>query len=156
MLSISAKTSDFGDWSGLLTLLKSSYAYMDGRIDPASSLRHLDARGLEEKSRDELLILAKVGELLVGCCFLKPDGDHLYVGKVAVSPAHQGQGIARALFDHVIARAKQEGWNGLELQTRIELIENHTAFAAMGFCKTGESSHEGYDRPTSITMRLDF
>jgi hypothetical protein len=39
------------------------------------------------------------------------------------------------------------------LQTRVELVENHAAFSRMGFAKTGESAHPGYDRPTSITMR---
>lgn len=156
MVTISAETSGFYDWPGLLTLLRSSYAFMDGRIDPPSSLRHLNARGLEEKSEDERLVLAKDGEILIGCCFLKPACDLFYVGKVAVSPTHQGQGIGRKLITHAIGLARQEGRKGLELQTRIELVENHKAFAAMGFRKTGESSHEGYDRPTSITMRLTF
>jgi hypothetical protein len=41
----------------------------------------------------------------------------------------------------------------LELETRIELTENHAAFARMGFIKTAETSHEGFDRTTSIVMR---
>jgi len=35
----------------------------------------------------------------------------------------------------------------------VELVENHAAFAKMGFVRTGESAHPGYDRPTSITLR---
>ena len=30
--------SDFADWSAILLLLQSAFAYMDGRIDPPSSL----------------------------------------------------------------------------------------------------------------------
>ena len=41
----------------------------------------------------------------------------------------------------------------LELQTRIELTENQATFGRMGFVKTAETAHEGFDRPTSITMR---
>ena len=41
----------------------------------------------------------------------------------------------------------------LELSTRIELVENHATFARMGFAKTAETAHEGFDRPTSIVMR---
>jgi len=41
----------------------------------------------------------------------------------------------------------------LELETRIELVENHAAFAAMGFAKTEETAHTGFDRTTGITMQ---
>ncbi len=49
--------------------------------------------------------------------------------------------------------ARQTGHAVLELETRIELTENHDTFAALGFVKTGEHAHDGYDRPTFITMR---
>jgi phosphinothricin acetyltransferase len=41
----------------------------------------------------------------------------------------------------------------LELQTRVELIENHNTFSALGFEKVAETAHPGYSRPTSITMQ---
>ena len=41
----------------------------------------------------------------------------------------------------------------LELQTRVELVENQAAFLAMGFVEVGRTAHKGYDRPTSITYR---
>lgn len=41
----------------------------------------------------------------------------------------------------------------LELQTRVELIENHNIFTTLGFEKVAESAHPGYSRPTSIIMR---
>ena len=49
--------------------------------------------------------------------------------------------------------ARDAGLPYLELDTRIELVENHDAFAAMGFVTTAERAHEGYDRPTFVTMR---
>ena len=45
------------------------------------------------------------------------------------------------------------GLTTLELQSRIELLENHAAFTAMGFVKTAETAHPGYDRPTTFTFR---
>jgi hypothetical protein len=44
------------------------------------------------------------------------------------------------------------GLDHLELQTRVELTENHATFRAMGFVETGRTAHPGYDR-TSITFR---
>ena len=41
----------------------------------------------------------------------------------------------------------------LELQTRVELTENHATFRALGFVEVARTAHPGYDRPTSITFR---
>ena len=49
--------------------------------------------------------------------------------------------------------ARERGKDAIELQTRIELTANHAAFARLGFRETERTAHEGYDRPTSITMR---
>jgi hypothetical protein len=49
--------------------------------------------------------------------------------------------------------ARERGKDAIELQTRIELTTNHAAFARLGFRESGRTAHEGYDRPTSITMR---
>jgi hypothetical protein len=49
--------------------------------------------------------------------------------------------------------ARQNGKAYLELETRIELLENHKTFAALGFAKVAENAHPGFNRPTSITMR---
>ncbi len=156
MVTISVKPEDFDSWQQLLELLRVSYAYMDARIDPPSSLHRLDAALLAEKSEDETLLLATLDETLVGCCFLKASDDSLYIGKLAVDPNRQGLGIGRKLVAFAAEVAEQQGCSALELETRIELVENHRAFAAMGFRKTGESAHRGYDRPTSITMRRDL
>ncbi|WP_282610391.1 GNAT family N-acetyltransferase [Pelagibius sp. Alg239-R121] len=156
MITVREKPEDFDDWPELLDLLQESYAYMDSRIDPPSSLHRLDARSLAEKSRDEILILALEDKELAGCCFVKPAGDVLYVGKLAINPARQGQGIGRKLIDFSTRVAQQKGCEALELETRIELVENHRAFSAMGFRKTAETAHRGYNRPTSITMRMEL
>ena len=143
----------FSGWDGLLALLHRAFAYMEGRIDPPSSLHRLDAAGLAEKARAELCLLAFRDGRLAGCVFCAPRADCLYVGKLAVEPALHGQGIGRALMARAEAEARALGLPALELQTRVELAEIHAAFAAMGFVRTGETAHPGYGRPTSVTMR---
>jgi hypothetical protein len=49
--------------------------------------------------------------------------------------------------------ARRSGLEALELETRMELTENHSTFYAMGFVKHSEQVHPGYNRATSITMR---
>ncbi len=141
------------DWPALLAMIRRAFAFMEGRIDPPSSLHRLNAAALAKKARDEICLLARSDEQVVGCVFCRPQADHLYIGKMAVEPHRQGQGIGRWLMISAEDQARWLGLPAIELETRIELTENHAAFARMGFTPTGQTSHPGYDRPTSITMR---
>lgn len=143
----------FSDWAGLLALLRSAYAYMDSRIDPPSSLRRMDVAQLEEKAREETLILALEGQRVVGCAFASLRENCVYVGKLAVDATVRRRGVARRIMEAAEALARAHGRPCVELETRIELTENHETFAALGFAKVAESAHPGFDRPTSITMR---
>ena len=150
---IEISPSQFVDWRNLLELLRSAYAYMESRIDPPSSLLKLDVEQLESKAREEVLIVAVKGRRLIGCAFACLRDDCVYVGKLAVDGAVRGQGVARKIMHAAEMVARENGRSFVELETRIELIENHETFAALGFSKVAESAHPGFDRPTSITMR---
>lgn len=152
-IDIVASPEGFDDWAGLLALLREAYAFMDGRIDPPSSLHRFDAEKLAAKAREEDLVLAFVDGRLAGCLFAAPRGDSLYLGKIAVRPGLQGRGLARRMIALAEASARSRGFKALELQARIELVENHRAFAALGFDKVGEGSHHGYTRPTDFSFR---
>jgi GNAT superfamily N-acetyltransferase len=142
----------FNQWVKLLELLHAAFAYQNARIDPPSSLHKLDAQSLCQKAGQEKLFLAFEGEEIIGCAFARIKPACVYVGKVAVLPARQGQGIGRLLMQAVEGFAQGVGRPILELETRIELLENHKTFSAFGFVKVGEYSHPGYTRITSITM----
>ena len=137
-------------WPPILALLRQAFAYMDGRIDPPSSLRDLTPEALTRQARvGELWIIGAP----VACVFLTPKPGALYVGKLAVAVSHRGQGLARRLIDRAETRAREMGLPELELQTRVELVENQATFVAMGFREVGRTAHEGFARPTSITYR---
>ncbi len=152
-IHITAAPDDFDDWEDLHTLLHVAFASMDGRIDPPSSLHGMDAAALRDKAGEEALFLAHDNANLIGCLFAAVGNDRLYIGKIAIDPFHQAKGIARRLMMQAEDLARAKGLTHLELQTRIELTENHQAFAALGFEKTSETAHPGYGRMTSITMR---
>lgn len=137
----------------LLTLIREAFAYMEGRIDPPSSALRLSTASIAAQAAEGAVFVAEEGETLVGCIFASPRGQALYLSKLAVRADRRGRGLGRALVEAAGAEARRLGLQALELETRIELVENHAAFAAMGFVKTGENAHAGYDRPTSITMR---
>lgn len=139
------------DWASLLTLIRSEFAYMEGVIDPPSSMHHL--------TEADIALQALGGEVWaiglppLACMFLTVKGDWLYLGKLAVQADQRGKGHARALVETAMARALAQGLSGVELQTRIELTANHATFAALGFTEIGRSAHKGYDRPTTLTFR---
>jgi len=135
----------------ILALVLRTFAYMEGRIDPPSSANRLTAASIAEQC--ETSEVWAIGAPPHACVFLTDKPGRLYVGKLAVDGAMRGQGLARRLMDLAEDRARAKGLKELEIQVRIELVENHAAFARTGFAKTGETAHEGYDRPTSITMR---
>lgn len=143
----------FSDWEGLHALLRAAYASMEGRIDPPSSLLRMDARDLQTKASEEILILALDGERLVGCAFARLRDDCVYVGKVAVDASLRRRGVARRLLAEADAIARAHARPFVEIETRVELTENQATFASLGFAKVGESAHAGFDRPTSVTMR---
>jgi len=143
----------FDNYAGLLALLRRSFAFMDGRIDPPSSLHKLDIDTLGEKGKAETLLTAIDGEKLVGCLFVRRSGDALYLGKLAVDDASRGQGVARQMIDVANFIGKQWSCQALELEARVELTENQTFFKQLGFEKVGENAHEGYARTTSYRYR---
>ncbi|MBD8652277.1 GNAT family N-acetyltransferase [Rhizobium sp. CFBP 13726] len=143
----------FTRWEDLLTLILSSFAYMDGVIDPPSSAHRLTPASLVQKARDETAIVAEEDGKLAGCVFLKPEHGCLYVGKLAISPAFQNRGLGRRLLSVAEDIARQHGLPALRLETRIELTGNHATFEKWGFVRTAENAHAGYARTTSIEMR---
>ncbi|PQZ49054.1 N-acetyltransferase [Ochrobactrum sp. MYb15] len=149
-------SSDFDRWEELLRLIQESFAYMDGVIDPPSSAQQLTADNLREKAKDETGFAAFIGDELAGCVFIKEKDDHFYLGKFAVAPGFEGQGIGRKLVDRAEQQAVARGKPVMELQTRIELTRNHAVFEKLGYRKMAETAHPGFTRTTSITMRKEI
>ena len=144
-------SSGDAELGAVLRLIQSAFAYMDGRVDPPSSMHRMTLESLD-RSAAEGEVWA-IGSPPVAGFVLTRQPDALYVGKLAVAPTARGRGLARRLLDLADDRARVLGLPWLELQTRIELIENHATFAALGFRVIGETAHPGFDQPTSLTFR---
>ena len=133
----------------VMALLRTAFAGMEGRIDPPSSLHRMGVEDVARQRREGTLLLAIAGDVLIGCVFLSRRDDHAYLGKLAVAPDWTRRGIARTLVERAAEFAQRPI---LRLETRIELVENHAAFARMGFVEMGRTAHPGYSHPTSLTM----
>src|SRR5690348_6313055 len=120
-VSIGMLPADFARWHEFLSMIRASFAYMDGIIDPPSSVHRLTPEVLRAKAEAETCFLATAerpqarGEALaitrsvVGCAFLAEKDDHFYLGKLAVLPAHQGKGVGRQLLMAAENHAIQAG-----------------------------------------------
>jgi GNAT superfamily N-acetyltransferase len=131
----------------VLALIRGAFAFMDGVIDPPSSMHRLTLADLQGPE------VWAIGTPPVACVVLTPKTDILYLGKLAVVDAARGQGLARRLVNLALTRALDLGLRAVELQVRIELTGNQAAFQAMGFAEIGRTAHAGYSHPTSITYR---
>lgn len=141
------------DTAGILTLIQRAFAYMEDLINPPSSMHALSVQAIKAQAETgEVWVIEAQGEV-IACAFLTPKPHALYVGKLAVDHRFRGKGLARTLMNKAADRAQCLGLPRLELQTRIELVENHRTFARLGFRQTGTSSHPGFDQPTTITMQ---
>ena len=139
------------DWAALLRLITAAFAGMEGRIDPPSSVHRLTVEAIAAQAdKGEIWV---VGAPPRASVFLTVKPPVLYLGKIAVDHRFRRQGLAKALVEKAESRARALGLGVLELQSRIELVENHAAFQAMGFAVVGATRHPGYDRDTSLTFR---
>jgi GNAT superfamily N-acetyltransferase len=133
------------DWPALLSLIQRAFAYMEGRIDPPSSLSRLTAAALS--ASPEVWVL---GQPAQACMVLTPKEGRLYLGKLAVEPALQGRGLGRQMVARAEDRARELGLPVVELETRVELEENHRFYLGLGYSEVERSAHPGFSRPTSV------
>lgn len=146
------RLSPVDDPDALLALIRDSFAYMEGRIDPPSSMTRLTADSIRDHLTTGEIWIIGPASAPEACIFLSPDPPALYLGKLAVAASARRKGHGRRLVTHAEARARAAGFDRLTLQSRIELTENHTTFRHLGFTKIAVTAHPGYSRPTSITF----
>jgi N-acetylglutamate synthase-like GNAT family acetyltransferase len=148
-ISIRATDLDTTGWACGLVL--KANAYMDGWVDQPSSANRMAKKDMVPELGAVLLL--EDNSEIGGCVFLNPKTDPMYLGKLAVNPRRQGEGIWRRSFEVSVEVAKAQGYAEIELLARIKFLENHATFTAMEFRETGRTAHDGYGRPPSVTKR---
>ena len=145
------EASDTAALAQVLRLIQTSFAYMTGRIDPPSSMHQLTVSALAQMARDSSVLA--LGDPVAACLVAKPLPHALYLGKIAIASDLRGRGVLRALLGRSEELARSLSLSRLELQVRIELVENQKIFGKCGFVETARNAHPGYDRATEITMQ---
>ncbi|MEZ5230150.1 MAG: GNAT family N-acetyltransferase [Acidimicrobiales bacterium] len=86
---------DVDGFRSTLELIRREFAYMDGVIDPPSSMHQLTVDDLAHGPGEVWVI----GLPSVACVVMTPKPEVLYVGKLAVAASERGHGLARRLLD---------------------------------------------------------
>jgi ribosomal protein S18 acetylase RimI-like enzyme len=147
-------SSDLEVLPRVLEILHAAFTLHDGRIDPPSGVHGEITSALAARFPTETLLLAERDGVVVGCIWCEPQGDDVYVGRLAVDPALHGGGAGRALLLASIDWARARGAARVTLSVRRELTENIAFFERHGFRIGRARAHPGYDRPTYYDMEL--
>ena len=129
-------------------------AFRDLPIDPPSSVLKETAADFAARLQAETCFVIERGGTLIGSVFCMPQGDALYIGRLAVARDWRRRGIASALIGTAIDEARRIGVSRITLKARIALASNIALFRRHGFVITGEETHAGFSAPTSYAMEL--
>jgi GNAT superfamily N-acetyltransferase len=136
----------------LLALVHGAFGELP--IDPPSSVLKETAADFAARLRSETAFAAEADGELVGSVFCAPQGDALYVGRLAVRSDWRRRGVASALVDAAKAEARCIGMARITLRARIALPGNAALFQQHGFSIVGEACHPGFTAPTFYEMEL--
>ncbi len=64
-------------------------------------------------------VLALDGDLPVGCGRMVADGDHVKIGRMAVTRARRGEGIGRRVLESLMELARQQGFRRAVLHAQL-------------------------------------
>ncbi|MBS1166404.1 MAG: uncharacterized protein H6R00_2429 [Proteobacteria bacterium] len=83
---------------------------------------------------------------LVGLMALTSMADHLLVGNVAVSTAHQRRGLGSKLLAHAEAQARRRGFSEMRLYTNELMHENLVLYRKLGWSEYDRAEQDGFRR----------
>jgi len=131
------------DWATIHAFNTASFASMEGRITPPSSMASTTPYEIEAYSSALDQWVVGRGCAPVACLLWQMQGNTYYLANLAVAAEMRGQGLARLLVNACATHASGMAV-ALQLQTRIELLENHAVFAHRGFVVVARNAHPGY------------
>ena len=144
------------DAAEMLTLLLTSFAQYQGKLNPQQSVFRETIPSLRKRIAEGRLLLVRANDEMVGCLVCDRLSHVLYLGRLAVHPAYRKQGIVRQLILAAEEVAIEQGYRQTLCEVRIVLSDNVRLFQSLGYDITAAKAHDGFDEPTyyQLTKRL--
>jgi ribosomal protein S18 acetylase RimI-like enzyme len=125
-------------------LARDAFAMYIERIGKEPEPMVVDYREIIERGG---MMVAMLGEQIVGYVEIYVRDDHLFIDKIAVSPEFQNQGIAHAVYGLIAVTARAHGLTRLRLYTNAAMHENISLYEqAAGFTVTERKMEHGFER----------
>ena len=152
LAALRLRRAGHADAAALAALVRLAFSAQSVATNPPSSaLRETPATITHELDLGGGALVESDG-VLVGAVLWHEEQGSLYVGRLAVDPAHRRRGIARLLMDEAEREARARGLTRMHLGVRLPLEDNRRFFAACGFEDAELLSHEGFSEPTWVRM----
>jgi putative acetyltransferase len=134
------------DGDAVAGLIAEAFAEYEGCVfDRAAEFPELDALASHFTKRGGTIWVAVDGDAVIGSMALAPTGDAdapagaLEIFKVYVARAARRRGVARALFDEALGRARRLGAPEVRLWTDTRFTNAHRFYERCGFVRVGEA-----------------
>jgi GNAT superfamily N-acetyltransferase len=150
-VNLSLRQATANDSALIAAIIRSVFEEYRGLLVPPSGAHKETAETIATKIAKGGGILAYAGDA-AGCVVYYPEGDSMYLGRLAVIPAYRNQGVGKALVEAVEEQAKAAGFKRMRLGVRISLPGNRVFFERLGYTVTSYESHEGYSEPTFMIL----
>lgn len=136
--SMSRATQD--DVDELVPLINEAFAYQYVGTDGSRTDYERLPKCIDET---ELYVVKDDKSAVVGCVYIKPDGDALHFGLLALAPEYRGKGIAARMIRSIENYAKENNFASLELDYVSVAPGLKTYYERYGFAETGEVEEWG-------------
>jgi len=150
---ITLRLAEKSDAAGVLAVVLAAFGQYRGRLVPESSAFGETVETVRGTIEAGGAVIAEAADgRMVGAVLFEPEGDALYLGRLAVLPELRGQGVAARLVEAVEAQARARRCPAVTLGVRLALSDNIRLFTRLGYVETGRTAHPGFAEPTSMDM----
>ncbi len=126
-MPLSIRTYEPRDEAAVVALWNETFPYGEPRHEPHFVIR------LKRDHADDLLVVAHLGDALVGTAMGGYDGHRGWLYTVAVNPTHRRHGIGRALVRHLEGLLHACGAPKINLQVRAGNEQVIPFYEALGY-----------------------
>ena len=130
------------DADAVTALVNQAYGHYVDRIGREPKPMTVDYRSAI--AEHQLWVLGQVDNL-TAVLELIAQQDALLIENIAVSPSHQGRGLASSLMAFAEKQALEQGFREIELYTNEHFVENLVFYAKHGYVETHRTPFKGSD-----------